>query len=81
MSIFNNLKNSPQKPNIDMNQMNQLMGQFRQNPIGFLQSMGYNIPSNINTPDGIINYLMQSNQINGGLLSAAQMMFGNLFKR
>lgn len=78
MSMFDNLRNS--QNSVDMNQMNNLMGELRQNPVGFLQKMGYNIPSNLNTPNGIISYLMQSNQINSGLLSAAQSMFGNLFK-
>lgn len=79
MSMFDNLRNTPRN-GVDMNQMNQLMGELRQNPVGFLQKMGYNIPSNINTPNGIISYLMQSNQINGGMLSMAQNLFGNLFK-
>ena len=79
MSMFDNLRNSPRN-GVDMNQMNQLMGELRQNPVGFLQKMGYNVPSNLNTPNGIINYLMQSNQINGGLLSTAQALLGNLFK-
>ena len=78
MSMFDNLRNS--QNSVDMNQMNNLMGELRQNPVGFLQKMGYNIPSNLNTPNGIISYLMQSNQINSGLLSAAQSMFGNLFR-
>ena len=78
MSMFDNLRDS--QNSVDMNQMNNLMGELRQNPVGFLQKMGYNIPSNLNTPNGIISYLMQSNQINSGLLSAAQSMFGNLFR-
>lgn len=48
------------------NMMN-LMGmfnQFRQNPIGAIMQMGYNVPQHLqNNPQGIVNYLRNSGQM------------------
>lgn len=59
-------------------QMNNLATQLRSNPVGFLQKMGYNIPNGLDlrNPNGIINYLLQTRQINGGLLGIAQQVMG-----
>ena len=83
MSIFDNLgKGKPQQNNFpDKAQMQQLASQLQGDPVGFLQKMGYNIPAglDVRNPNAIINYLMQSKQINGGLLGMAQQLMG-MFK-
>ena len=49
-----------------MNNMNQIMQfyqQFRKNPMKML-SMRYNIPANFNSPNDIIQYLLNTGQVN-----------------
>lgn len=77
MSVFNELQKS-QKGLPDRNEMSRLVGQLQSNPAGFLRSMGYNVPDGIDfsNPNSIISHLMQSNQINGGLLGKAQSLLG-----
>lgn len=81
MSLFNQLGNQQQQFNNipDKNQMANLVNQLRANPVEFLSQMGYNIPSNLNDPNAILSHLMQSRQVNGGLLSQAQKLL-SLFK-
>ena len=78
MSLFDQLGKSPQT--LNKNQLAQMANQLQQNPLQFLQAVGYNIPNNINLkdPNSIINFLVQSRQINGGLISVAQQLFNNL---
>ena len=77
MSLFDQLgTNRSNLP--DRNQMANLVGQLQNNPTAFLRQMGYNIPDGINNPNAIINHLMTSKQINGGLLAKAQQLL-NLF--
>lgn len=46
-----------------MNIMN-LFNQFRQNPIGALMQIGYNVPQNLqNNSEAIVNYLRNSGQM------------------
>jgi len=61
-----------QKPNIM-----QALGQFRQNPIGALKQAGYNIPDNMNNPEQIVNYLMQSGQLNNSKVGQITQMARN----
>lgn len=49
-------------PLMGMNPM-QMIQQLKANPIQFLQRAGYNVPSNINSPNDIIQHLMNSKQI------------------
>lgn len=82
MSIFDNLGQSRSQSQMpDKAQMQQLAGQLQSDPVGFLQKMGYNIPNglDVRNPNTIINYLMQSRQVNGGLLGMAQQLMG-MFK-
>lgn len=76
MSLFDRLGNGkPVKSGMpDKNEMQKMVRQLQANPVGFLQEMGYNVPNNLNNPNDIISFLMQSNQINGGLLSKAQQL-------
>jgi hypothetical protein len=63
-----------------------LLQQIKANPAGFLKQANINIPNGMNNPDQIINYLMQSGQINNPRLAMARMMAQrpqvmSLFKR
>ena len=45
-------------------QLMQLFTQFRQNPVGAIMQMGYNVPQHLqNNPQGIVNYLRNSGQM------------------
>lgn len=41
----------------------QMVQSIQQNPVQFLQSRGFNIPQNINDPNSIIQYLMNTGQV------------------
>lgn len=41
----------------------QMAMRLRQNPIGFLQQRGYNIPQNLNDPGSIIQHLLNTGQV------------------
>ena len=59
------------------NMMNimQMFNQFRQNPVGALASMGYNIPQNVqNNPEGIVNYLRNSGQMSDQMFNQFSQM-------
>lgn len=63
----------------------QTYGQFRQNPMAML-SRKYNIPRNLNDPEGIIQHLLDSGQITQGQLNQAMQaknnpMFRQMFIR
>ena len=49
-------------PMMGMNPM-QMIQQLKANPIQFLQRAGFNVPSNLNDPNAIIQHLMNSGQI------------------
>lgn len=81
MSIFDQLRNSrAQMPN--MADLQKYAGQLQNDPVGFLRNMGFNLPNNVDlsNPNAIISHLMQTSQINGGLLGKAQQLM-NLLKR
>lgn len=44
-------------------QLLQMVQSIQQNPVQFLQSRGFNIPQNINDPNSIIQYLMNTGQV------------------
>lgn len=48
----------------------QMYGQFRQNPMQIL-SRRFNIPQNMNNPEGIIQHLLDSGQISQAQLNEA----------
>lgn len=52
----------------------QMLGQLRQNPLSLLQKAGYNIPSNLSNPQQIVQYLVNSGQVNQSQLDYAQRM-------
>ena len=49
-------------PLMGMNPM-QMIQQLQANPIQFLQRAGFNVPSNLDSPNDIIQHLMNSKQI------------------
>lgn len=59
----------------------QMLMQLKQNPLGFLQKVGFNIPTNLNNPQQIVEHLTKTGQINQQMLNQAQQMaqmFGNM---
>ena len=56
----------------------QLLSQLKSNPLSILQKAGYNIPQNLNSPQSIIQYLMNSGQINQQQVNNAQNMASKL---
>jgi len=56
-----------------------MLTQLKQNPMALLQRAGYNVPSNLNSPQAIIQYLTQTGQINQQMLNQAQQM-AQMFK-
>ena len=63
------------------NNMTQMLNELKQNALGMLQKTGFNVPANINNPQDIVMYLIQSGQINQNQLNQAQQraqMFGNI---
>ena len=44
-------------------QLLQMLQSIQQNPVQFLQTRGFNIPQNINDPNSIIQYLMNTGQV------------------
>ena len=66
--LFNALGGNP------MGNMMQMLTQLKQNPLALLQKAGYNIPTNLNNPQQIIQHLTQTGQINQNQLNQAQQM-------
>lgn len=56
-----------------MNPM-QLLSQLRSNPLALLRQAGYNVPDNVNSPQAIIQHLMNSGQLSQNQLNQAQQM-------
>lgn len=62
----------------------EMANQFRQNPMAMLQQR-YNIPANMNNPNDIIQYLLNTGQVSQAQVNNAMQMrnnpmFQNLFK-
>lgn len=66
-------------PMMGMNPM-QMIQQLKANPIQFLQRAGFNVPSNLNSPNDIIQHLMNSKQITQQQYERARQMAAQ-FKR
>lgn len=61
-----------------MNIMQMLM-QLKSNPMALLKQAGFNVPANMNSPQDIIQHLMNSGQVTQEQLNMAQQqarMFG-----
>lgn len=61
------------------NQMMQMLGQLKSNPIQFLMQRKFNVPANMaNDPNAIVNYLLKTNQISQEQINAAYQQMGRL---
>jgi hypothetical protein len=60
-------------PMMGMNPM-QMIQQLKANPIQFLQRAGFNVPSNLNSPNDIIQHLMNSGQVSQDAYNRARQM-------
>lgn len=49
-----------------------MLAQLKQNPLALLQRAGFNVPQNVNSPQEIIQHLMNSGQISQDQLNKAQ---------
>ena len=63
----------------------QMMNNLSSNPTQMLSKFGMNIPNNMNSPQDIIQHLLNTGQINQDQVNQAQQMknspmFRNLFK-
>lgn len=56
------------------NNVMQMLSQLKQSPMALLQRAGFNIPTNINSPQQIVQHLTQTGQINQQTLNQAQQM-------
>lgn len=54
----------------------QMYQQFKQNPIGVL-SQKFNIPSNVDSPQAIIQHLLNTNQVSQAQVNQAMSMRNN----
>lgn len=67
-------------------QILQMISNLQQNPIQILRQAGLNIPNGVNSPQDIIQHLLNSGQITQEQVNQAQQMqrnpmFANLFNR
>lgn len=60
-------------------QMGQMLQSLKNNPLSFLQSRGINIPQNMNDPQQIVQYLVNSGRFNQNQINQAMQM-ANMFK-
>ena len=56
----------------------QMLSQLRQNPMQFLQRAGMRVPQNLNDPNQIIQYLMNSGQVSQQRYEQARQMAARL---
>lgn len=52
----------------------QMLMQLKQNPLSLLQKVGFNIPTNLSSPQQIVEHLTKTGQINQAQLNHAQQM-------
>ena len=71
-SIYKDLAGANQ-PSMMANLQNALM-QIKQNPAAMLKQSGFNLPDGVDfrNPQNILNYLLQSGQVNQARLAQAQ---------
>lgn len=55
----------------------QMLTQLQANPLAMLKQAGFNVPTNINNPQDIIQHLMNSGQITQKQLNDARQMAQN----
>lgn len=57
-----------------MGNMMQMLTQLKQNPMSLLQRVGFNVPTNLNNPQQIVEHLTKTGQINQNQLNQIQQM-------
>lgn len=62
------------------NNMFAALNQLKANPAAVLQQAGYNVPGNLTSPQQIINHLLQTGQLNRGMLGQLQQMAQNFHR-
>ena len=63
------------------NQMMQMLGQLKANPMQFLMQRRMNVPANIaNDPNAIVNHLLQTGQVSQDAVNRAYQQLGQ-FRR
>lgn len=68
------MNNQMPMPNAQRQNPIQMLQQLRQNPVQFLKRAGYNVPDNINDPNAIAQYLMNSGQVSQEQYNRARQM-------
>lgn len=51
-----------------------MLAQLKSNPLGVLKQYGLNVPENLNDPNAITQYLMNSGQISQSMYNQARQM-------
>lgn len=73
-NIFKQFQKQQEKPDF-----NKLYGNFKADPVAALRER-YNLPANIGTdPNNILNYLVQSGQIDGRKAAVVNQMYSRVF--
>lgn len=54
--------------------LTEILSQLRQNPIGILRQRGFNLPTNLNDPQAIVQHLLNSGQVSQQQVNQAQIM-------
>ena len=63
------------------NQMMQMLGQLKANPMQFLMQRRMNVPANIaNDPNALVNHLLQTGQVSQDAVNRAYQQLGQ-FRR
>lgn len=77
-NLFNSLRNTNQQVNSQQTNPMQMVQELKNNPVNFLKTRGFNIPSGVNTndPQSIINGLMQSGQVGNSKLQQVMQFIG-----
>ena len=57
----------------------QMLNQFNSNPLSFFQK--FNIPRACNSPDSVMQYLMQSGRVTQDQINQAQSLYRQIFNR
>ena len=74
MSFFDNL--GAQRQQQTTPDMRNEIGNIKANPGSYLKAKGFNIPTGMNDPKQITQYLLQSGQVGGGRLQQVMRMLG-----
>lgn len=62
-----------------MNNILQMINQYASNPMMLFQR--FNIPTSCNSPDSVMNYLMQSGRVSQAQINQAQSLYRQIFNK